>query len=109
MGLVYSRNLCQGVLLDTTGVTCFTVPAAETWIIKQLDVVNVTATARYYNLYRNAVTASGAFRNRHLVLANHYVSEGDRYWAFAAGETFHGLAEANSALRVTAWGYKLSD
>lgn len=105
---LYSANLCNGVLLDTTGVTLFTVPAGEVWVVKSADVINVTATSRYYNLYRNAVAASGAFRNRVPVFPNSYVTEPELYWAFPAGGTLHGLAEANSALRATMWGYKLT-
>ena len=91
--------------LSTTAGAVITVPAAHTYIVKQIVVCNTDTIDRAFSLaIGSAATASNRLFSTMPIGANDTLVF-DTAIVLAATETLQGLADTNGKITVTAFGW----
>ena len=101
------KTLYQGQL-PNAAATLATVGAAKSWIVKHIEIVNVTAGDLTWQLFRGGTTAAFAITpSTWTVLANGKC-EWDGTIALATGETIAGVAGAATSVNCLICGDEVS-
>lgn len=101
------KTLYQGQLPSTVA-TLATVGGGKSWIVKHISVVNTTAGAVTFGLYKNGTTAAFAWSPGAISVPAGGMAEWDGTEAMAAAEYIAGVASAATSLTVTISGDEVS-
>jgi hypothetical protein len=100
------KTLYQGQL-PAAAATLATVGGAKSWIVKHIEIVNTTAGALTWQLFRNGTTAAFAITPLWTVPASGKC-EWDGTMALAAAETIAGVAQAATSVNCVICGDEVS-
>jgi hypothetical protein len=101
------KTLYQGQLPASVTVLA-TVGTGKSWIVKHITVVNTTAAALTFQLFRNGTTAAYAWTQQALSVPAYGMAEWDGTEAMADAETMAGIASAAASLTMTMTGDEVS-
>lgn len=101
------KTLYQGQLPSTVA-TLATVGGGKSWIVKHISIVNVTAGAVTFQLFKNGTTTPYAWTPAAISVPANGMAEWDGTEAMAATETIAGVASAATSLTMTMSGDEVS-
>ena len=101
------KTLYQGQLPNSVA-TLATVGGSKWWIVKHISIVNTTAAAVTFQLFKNGTTAAFAWTQAAMSIPANGCAEWDGQEALAAAEYFAGVASAATALTCTISGDEVS-
>jgi len=101
------KTLYQGQL-PASVTTLATVAGGKSWIVKHIAIVNTTAAAVTFQLFKNGNTAAFAWTPAAISVPANGMAEWDGTEAMAATEYLAGIASAGTSLSCTISGDEIS-
>jgi len=101
------KVLYQGQL-PNSATAIATVGGGKSWIVKHISIVNTTAAAVTFSLYRNGLTDATRWLPEAVSVPAKGFAEWDGCECLAAGETIGAIASAATSLTCTISGDEVS-